>query len=57
MFEHLLQARWVFRHVHVLHGDFALAVLLTGGGSVGSGVFAKDKNRVSHQCNLLDCWG
>jgi hypothetical protein len=51
--KHLLEARGIFRHVDVLHENLALAVLLTGGRGVGSGVFPKNEDHLVHEQSLL----
>jgi hypothetical protein len=53
MLKHLLEARGIFRHVDVLHGSLALAVLLTGGRRVGSGVFPENEDHLVHEQTLL----
>ena len=46
--EHPGQRLAISRHVPVLNGHLPLAVLLTGGGGIGSGVLAEDENRIRH---------
>ena len=48
MLQHLLHARRVLGHVHVLDGHLTLAVLLTGGCGIGSGVLPEDPHSVGH---------
>jgi hypothetical protein len=51
--KHLPHSRGILGDVDVLEGDLPLAVVLTGGRGIGSGVLAKDQHFLSHPRTLL----
>ena len=52
--KHLAHSGSIFQHVAVLKRNSPFAVVLTGGGGIGSGVLPKDQHFLSTHYNLSD---